>query len=135
MSYLWQVSLWPRVSLHIARPNACLCTAALASLAALAVSIIGPNNALAGVEDWELSEVHPQSDGDPQLRFVELVDYSGGCLFPTSTLDLYDSQGTLVDILSLALVTTCFGAPTYLLLATTQAANYFGVDRDLNLFI
>jgi MYXO-CTERM domain-containing protein len=101
--------------------------------AALLISHSVASNALAGVEDWELSEVHPQSQGDPQLRFVELVNLVGGCLFPSSTLNLYDSDGVLLDIISLATVTTCYGAPTYLLLSTPEAAAYFGVDKDGNL--
>jgi MYXO-CTERM domain-containing protein len=102
--------------------------------ASLLLIVGSRQSAHAGVEDWELSEVHPQSEGDPQLRFVELVNEVGGCLFPTSTLNLYDSDALLIDIVSLATVTTCYGAPTYLLLATPEAANYFGVDKDLNLF-
>lgn len=83
------------------------------------------------MEDWELNEVHLQSQSDTQLRFVELVNVPGGCLFPTSTLNLYSADGTLLDIISLASVTTCYGAPTYLLLATPESAAFFGVDSDL----
>ncbi|MCP4446209.1 MAG: hypothetical protein GY811_12825 [Myxococcales bacterium] len=87
----------------------------------------------AGLSDWELSEVHRSSGGDASLRYVELVNEEGGCLFPASTLDLYDSTGQLLDTQSLTVITVCHGAPTYLLLATSQAASYFGVSRDGNL--
>jgi hypothetical protein len=99
-------------------------------LVATLLSLWWPTDVMAGVEDWQLSEVHPQSNGNTQLRFVELVNLEGGCLFPTSTLALYDGDGALVDITSLASVTTCYAAPTYLLLATSEAASYFGVAKD-----
>lgn len=93
----------------------------------------GPTLAHAGVSDWELNEVHLSSDGDENLRYVELANEAGGCLFPTSTLDLYDASGALLDTQSLSVVTECHGAPTYLFLASPQAAMYFGVARDGNL--
>ncbi len=104
-----------------------------ASIMGLVCLVAGAHFAHAGVADWELSEVHLSSDGDANLRYVELANEAGGCLFPTSTLDLYDAAGVLLDTQSLSVITVCHGAPTYLLLATQQAASYFGVDRDGNL--
>ena len=96
-----------------------------------ALLLFWPKGAQAGVEDWQLNEVHIQSESDTQIRFVELVNLPGGCLFPSSTLNLYSADGTLLDLIPLAQVTTCHGAPTYLLLATPQASAYFGVPSDL----
>ncbi len=93
--------------------------------------LAAPELAKAGVEDWELSEVHLQSQSDSGLRFVELVNLEGGCLFPTSTLNLYAADGALIDVVSLSSVTTCFGAPTYLLLASPEASEFFDVDSDI----
>lgn len=106
---------------------------AFAKAAVLFCLLAAPNNAWSGVSDWELSEVHVSSAGDANLRYVELVNEVGGCLFPTSTLDLYDAQGTLLDTQGLSVITSCYGAPTYLLLATGESAEYFGVARDGNL--
>ena len=103
------------------------------SLVGLACLLAGPTLAHADLSDWELSEVHLSHDGDENLRYVELANEVGGCLFPSSTLDLYDANGVLLDTQSLSTITTCHGAPTYLLLATPQAATYFGVERDGNL--
>ncbi len=100
---------------------------ALTFLAAL----MAPREAWAGLEDWELNEVHLQSQSDTGLRFVELVNASGGCLFPSSTLNLYSGDGALLDVMALAQATTCYGAPTYLLLATAEASIFFGVDSDV----
>jgi hypothetical protein len=97
---------------------------------ALALVLVGPRIARAGVEDWEINEIHLQSQSDTQLRFVELVNLQGGCLFPSSTLHLYGGDGSLLDIVSLAQVTTCYGAPTYLLLATPEASAFFAVGSD-----
>ena len=93
----------------------------------------GSGEAVAGLEDWQVNEVHPQSENDTQIRFVELYNELGGCLFPSSTLRLYDAEGALLSATSLSNVTTCYGAPTYLLLATQEAADFFGVNKDRNL--
>lgn len=104
-----------------------------ACLGFLCVTGLPGANAHAGVEHWQLNELHRSAGGDAQIRFVELVNSEGGCLFPTSTVELYDGDGQLVDTMSLTVSTTCHGAPTFLLLATPQAASYFGVSRDGNL--
>lgn len=82
----------------------------------------------AGVEDWEVSEVYRGSD--PAVRFVELVNLLGGCLFPTSRVDLFDGEGALLATMSLSVTTACHAAPTYILLASAEAAADFGVTRD-----
>jgi hypothetical protein len=89
--------------------------------------------ALAGVEQWQVNEVHRSTNGDTALAFVELLNLDGGCLFPTSSVDLYDGAANLIDTMSLTVSTACHGAPTYLLLATQEAASYFAVSRDANL--
>jgi len=87
------------------------------------------SSAYAGVEDWQLSEIY-QEQSAPGRRFVELSNLEGGCLFPSSTLDLYDAEGQLLSIIALTQTTTCFGAPTYLLLTTPASATFFEVGRD-----
>jgi hypothetical protein len=103
------------------------------SIVGLVCLLAAPKFANAELSDWEVNEVHLSSDGDANLRYVELANEAGGCLFPTSTLDLYDASGVLLDTQSLSVITVCHGAPTYLLLATPQAASYFGVEKDGNL--
>ncbi len=85
-------------------------------------------SARAGVQDWELSEVYRGTD--PQLRYVELANQVGGCLFPSSTIDLFDGQGQLIDTMTLTISTACHGAPTYIVLASAEAASSFGFPRD-----
>lgn len=103
--------------------------ACLLTTLGLLVSQVGPVEA--GVEDWEVSEVYRGSD--PNVRFVELVNLVGGCLFPTSRVELFDGEGALLATMSLSVATACHGAPTYILLASTQAATEFGVVRDRTL--
>ncbi|MBL4635282.1 MAG: hypothetical protein JKY56_15570 [Kofleriaceae bacterium] len=101
------------------------------ALALLAALLVGMPSASAGVEHWQLSEVfQDSSQGNANRRFVELSNTEGGCLFPTSTLDFYDAEGQLLSIQSLAQGTSCFGAPTYFLLATPEITSEFGVPRD-----
>ncbi len=96
--------------------------------------LVGVPSASAGVEHWQLSEVFQDSRlGNTSRRFVELSNLEGGCLFPTSTLDFYDAEGQLLSIQSLTQSTSCFGAPTYFLLATPTITSEFGVPRDLAL--
>ncbi len=106
---------------------------ATAQAITMVCTLAGASHAWAGVSDWELSEIHRQSEDDASLRYIEIANEVGGCLFPTSTLDLYDADGELLDTIGLSVTTTCYGAPTYFLLATTEAAAYFGVTRDGNL--
>ena len=91
---------------------------------------LSPSWAVAGIEDWEVNEVHLQSQSDTQIRFVELVNLPGGCLFPSTSLHLYAPDGSLLDIIPLAQVTTCYAAPTYFLVATSEASAHFGVVSD-----
>lgn len=101
-----------------------------AGIAVFATLIGGAGVARAGLADWELSEVHLAAEGNEDLRYVELANEVGGCLFPSSTLDLYDASGTLIDTQALTITTVCHGAPTYILLATSAASEHFGVPRD-----
>ena len=99
------------------------------ALALLVPMLVSIPSASAGVEHWQLSEVF-QDSSLPNRRFVELSNTVGGCLFPTSTLDVYDAEGQLLSIQSLAQGTSCFGSPTYFLLATPEITSEFGVPRD-----
>ena len=90
---------------------------------------LGPSAAQAGVAEWRLSEALLAGEGgDGQVRFVELETVDGGCWFPTTQVAVYDGAGTALDVVAPFAVTTCFGAGTFLLLATPQAETTFGVS-------
>jgi hypothetical protein len=87
-----------------------------------------PRLAGAGVAEWRLSETMlAGAGGDGQVRFVEVHTIDGGCWFPTTQIAVYDGAGTVLDAVAPFVETTCFGADTYLVLATAQAEATFGV--------
>jgi len=98
------------------------------TFAALCLSA-GP--AGAGVEDWEVNEVVVSGGGNSAVRYIELANLPGGCLFPSSRVTVYDADGVAVDTAGLVAGTTCFGADTYFLLATPAAMSFFGTDADV----
>jgi MYXO-CTERM domain-containing protein len=91
----------------------------------------------AGVEDWRVNEVVPADDGDPTLRFIELYvppsKLADNCLFPTSRIEIFRADGTLLDAVPPVTTTRCFAGDTFFLFATVEAAAHFGVPRDANL--
>jgi MYXO-CTERM domain-containing protein len=90
-------------------------------------------SAAAGVEDWEVNEIVVSAGGDSAVRYIELVNLPGGCLFPTSRVTSYDAGGAVVDTQSLVAGTTCFGADTYYLIATSAAKSLFDTDADVSM--
>lgn len=92
-------------------------------------ALLSNKSAEAGVADWELNEIF-QDGNESTRRFIELRNLEGGCLFPSSTIDLYDLNGQLLGIFPLVQSTSCYGAPTYLLLATPEISAQFAVARD-----
>ncbi len=90
----------------------------------------GTRVAKAGIEDWELNEVVTSAGGDGAVRYLELANLAGGCLFPTSQVVVYDGAGQVVGTTALVSQTTCYGAPTYFLLATSAAVTWFGITAD-----
>src|SRR5262245_51496248 len=87
----------------------------------------------AGTEDWEVNEIVVSGPGaDTAVRYIELANAVGGCLFPTSRVASYDADGQLVDAQPLATVTTCYGANTYFLVATSAAKSFFATDADVS---
>ncbi len=105
----------------------------LRTLAACAVVTAASSIASADTSDWQLSEVFRQGTGISQVRFIELENKVGGCLFPTSALRVFDASGQLLGIASLTTSTTCFDGPAYRLLATQATAEMFSVPKDGNL--
>lgn len=95
---------------------------------ALAVLTVLAPGAGAGVEHWEVNELVASVGVDPSIRFVELHNPEGGCLFPTSRIDVRDAAGGLLGAVTPVTETTCFGPGWYLVLATPAGAAHFGLD-------
>ncbi len=98
----------------------------------VAVICQAPATIQAGVEDWEVNEVVVSAGGDSAVRYVELRNLPGGCLFPTSRVTVLDAAGNAVDTQGLVPGTTCYGPDTYFLIATGGALAFFGVDADVS---
>lgn len=101
------------------------------ALTLVAFMALGPGPAAAGVQDWQMSEVVTAYQGDPAVRFLELANPVGGCLFPSSRLVVYGPDGAAQDSQPLVTATRCFAAGTFYLVATSGARAQFGVGADL----
>ncbi len=97
---------------------------------ALAAGAGSAGEALAGTEDWQINEVLVSAGGDSSIRYIELYSEPGGCLFPSSQIQVFDAAGQSVGSVSPSPVTVCFGPDTYYLLATTSAKELFDTDAD-----
>ncbi len=100
----------------------------------LGAAILGRGGAAgAGIEDWEVNEVVTQVGGDVQIRYIELRNLPGGCMFPTTRIVAYDAAGQNVGSINPVVGTTCWGPDTYMLFATTAAQTSFdtGADRSI----
>jgi MYXO-CTERM domain-containing protein len=103
-------------------------------LTAAAVLVAGSAApARADVQDWEVNEVLTSRDGDPGIRFIELKNDAGGCLFPTSRVDVRRADGTLAGSVALVTTTTCFEAGWHLWIASTGAVAAYGIPADRQL--
>jgi MYXO-CTERM domain-containing protein len=87
-------------------------------------------SARAGTQDWEINEVLASAGGDSAVRYIELKNGVGGCFFPSSQIQVFDSAGVEVGSVSPSPTTICFGPDTYYLLATTGAMELFDTDAD-----
>jgi hypothetical protein len=106
------------------REIGCAC-AAMAVIAAAA----GPVSA--DTTDWQVNEVLRAGEGgDAAVRYVELYNGPGGCLFGASRIEVFDGGGRFLGAAAPFAATTCFGADTYFLFATAAAASAFGVEAD-----
>ncbi len=94
------------------------------------VQAVVPGSARGEVQDWQVNEILTHAGGDGAVRYVELWNQVGGCLFPTSQLRVYDAAGQLLDQVSPVAATTCFGPDTYFLFATPAAASRFDTTAD-----
>jgi MYXO-CTERM domain-containing protein len=98
--------------------------------------VAAPGRAHAALADFRVSEVHPGTAAAPALRFIELhvpEGTGGNCLFPTTRIEVFDSQGQLLGAVAPFAATVCYAAGTFFLLATPEAAAHFGVERDARL--
>lgn len=77
-----------------------------------------------------MSEVLVVAGAAPDIRYIELWNEAGGCLFPTTHVQVFDGGGRLVASVAPVAATTCFDPGTYFLLATSAAAAFFGVAAD-----
>jgi MYXO-CTERM domain-containing protein len=92
--------------------------------------LLAPATAFADVQDWEVNEIVTSGGGDVQARYVELRNLVGGCMFPTSRIEVYDANGAGIGSAAPFAVTTCFGPDTYFLFATSAAQAQFATDAD-----
>lgn len=99
-------------------------------IAAAALTWLAAGVARADTQDWEVNEVVASAGGDTSVRFVELANPVGGCLFPSSRVVVYDGAGGVLGSVTMVTQTTCFGPDTYYLLATSAAAAEYGVEAD-----
>jgi MYXO-CTERM domain-containing protein len=102
----------------------------------LAIFLAWPTAALAAIADFRVSEVFPGTAGNPAVRFIELSvpeGTAGNCLFPTTRIEIFDSKGELLGALAPFAATVCYAAGSFFLLATPEAAAFFGVERDSRL--
>jgi hypothetical protein len=104
--------------------------AILAAAASAGAVVLAGGPAYADLADWEVNEVVASVDGDPAIRFLELTNTVGGCLFPTSRVDIRDADGALVAAVPLVTATTCFEAGWFLFVATPEASAHFGIPID-----
>ena len=109
--------------------SAALRSANCAALALVAL-LAGVGGALADVSDWQVNEVLRSSGGNSAVRYIELTNPVGGCLFPTSQVRVYDAAGSQLDLVSPVTQTTCFGPDTYYLFATPAATTTFATGAD-----
>ena len=98
----------------------------LATLVLLLVS----RSAGADVQDWQVNEVLTSAGGDTAVRYVELRNDVGGCLFPSSRIEVFDADGALIGNAAPVAATTCFGPDTYFLFATSGAETVFTTTGD-----
>ena len=97
----------------------------------LAIALLASSrSASAGIEDWQLNEVLTSASGDTDIRYIELFNAVGGCLFATSRIHVYDSDGANIGSTALVATTTCYDPGTYFLLATPQANAALSMNAD-----
>jgi hypothetical protein len=104
--------------------------AALITGWAWAAALLPASRAWAGVQDWQVSEVVTSAAGDPGVRYIELENPVGGCMFPSTRIEIYDASGGPLGAVAPAATTTCFGPNTFYLLATSDAVSFFGTSAD-----
>jgi hypothetical protein len=104
--------------------------AALITGWAWAAALLPASWAWAGVQDWQVSEVVSAVAGDPRIRYIELENPIGGCMFPSTRIEIYDAGGGPLGAVAPAATTTCFGPNTFYLLATSDAVAFFGTTAD-----
>jgi MYXO-CTERM domain-containing protein len=104
--------------------------AALITGWALAAALLPTSRAWAGVQDWQVSEVVTSVAGDPRIRYIELENPVGGCMYPSTRIEVYDASGEPLGQVAPVAATTCFGPDTFYLLATSDAVVFFGTTAD-----
>lgn len=99
-------------------------------IAGAVLTYLGAGDARADIHDWEVNEVLVSAGGDTSVRFVELANPVGGCLFPSSRVVVYDGAGDVLGSVTMVSQTTCYGPGTYYLLATSAAVAEYGIAAD-----
>jgi hypothetical protein len=99
-------------------------------IAGVVLAYLGTGEARGDIHDWEVNEVLVSAGGDASVRFVELANPVGGCLFPSSRVVVYDGAGGVLGSVTMVTQTTCYGPDTYYLLATSAAVAAYGVAAD-----
>ncbi len=99
-------------------------------LTAIGFLVLVSRVAHADVQDWQVNEVLTSAGGDTGVRYVELRNDVGGCLFASSRIEVFDADGGLIANAAPFASTTCFGPNTYFLFATSGAETAFATTSD-----
>jgi hypothetical protein len=67
---------------------------------------------------------------DDQIRFVELSNPAGGCLFPSTRLEVFDAEGQALAFVSPVTVTTCVEPGEFFVFAPPMSADFLGIVAD-----
>ncbi len=100
----------------------------------LAIVLCWAGPAVAGPAAFRLSELATASaSSDPAARYVEVEATVAGCVFPSTAVVTYRPDGTLLGQSSPFIAATCFGAGSFILLATPAAQAAFMTAADSGL--
>lgn len=110
-------------SVHRRRYLPGLCACALVSLSVTGI-------AAAGIEDWQVNEVVTSVGGSTAVRYVELFNQPGGCLFSSTRVMVFGADGALLGATTLVPSTTCFGPDSYFVITTPAGAAALGMSAD-----
>lgn len=97
---------------------------------ALSLGLSSVSPVWAGIEDWQVNEIVTSASGDDEVRYIELYNEVGGCLFASTRVRVYGSGGAIVGTTTLVATTTCYEPGRYFVLASPRADAALGMSAD-----